>query len=197
MRIQVFSDIHGDMESLRRAIAVPADIYIAAGDLVTWPAPLDPCGRVLAPLGERLWVMPGNNETAEQVERFCELHGFRNFHEVRYEIEGTHFAGLGYSNPTPFDTPGEYSEEDLAERLARFANLHPQVLVCHAPPFDTTSDEAAPGLHFGSTAVRSYIDEQQPSYCFCGHIHEGAGRVDRVGATTVVNVGKPGYILEL
>lgn len=197
MRVQIFSDIHGDIDSLRKSVAVEADIYIAAGDLVTWPAPLTPCAEVLAPLGDRLWVQPGNNETADQVSEFCARHGFCPFHEVVYEIEGTHFAGLGYSNPTPFDTPGEYTEEELAERLARFAGKHPQVLVCHAPPHETPADEAGPGLHFGSTAVRRYIEEQQPKYCFCGHIHEGAGSVGKIGATTVVNVGKPGYLLEL
>ena len=197
MRVQIFSDIHGDMNSLRRAVAVPADIYIAAGDLVTWPAPLDPCAAILAPLGDRLWVMPGNNETAEQVEQFCSVHGFRSFHETAHEVDGTHFVGMGYSNPTPFDTPGEYTEEELAKRLAPFAALRPQVLVAHAPPVDTELDEAGPGLHFGSTAVRDYVDAYQPVYCFCGHIHEGAGRVVKLGPTTAVNVGKPGYLLEL
>ncbi len=197
MRVQIFSDIHGDVASLRRAVAVAADIYIAAGDLVTWPAPLDPCAGVLAPLGDRLWVMPGNNETAHQVSEFCAQHGFRDFHKTAYEIAGTHFAGLGYSNPTPFDTPGEYSEEQLAERLARFAGLSPQVLVCHAPPLDTALDEAGPGMHFGSKAVRDYVDAEQPAYCFCGHIHEGAGRIAQLGSTVAVNVGKPGYLLEL
>ena len=105
--------------------------------------------------------------------------------------------GMGYSNPTPFDTPGEYDEGELARRLARFAVLRPQTLVAHAPPFGTDLDEAAPGLHFGSTAVRDYVDAHQPAYCFCGHIHEGAGRVIELGQTTAVNVGKPGYLLEL
>ena len=197
MRVQIFSDIHGDMSSLRRAVEVPADIYIAAGDLVTWPAQLDPCAATLAPLGDRLWVMPGNNETAEQVEEFCSLHGFRSFHDTARELGGSHFVGMGYSNPTPFDTPGEYEEDELARRLARFAALRPQILVAHAPPFGTELDEAAPGLHFGSRAVRDYVDAHQPSYCFCGHIHEGAGRVIELGQTTAVNVGKPGYLLEL
>ncbi len=197
MRVQIFSDIHGDIASLRRAVSVGADVYIAAGDLVTWPAPLAPCAASLEPLGDRLWVMPGNNETDEQVRDFCDQHGFRYFHETVFELNGTHVAGLGYSNPTPFDTPGEYTEEELAERLARFAGLAPQVLVCHAPPSDTPLDEAAPGLHFGSSAVRGYIEDQQPEYCFCGHIHEGAGREARIGNTVAVNVGKPGYVLEI
>ena len=197
MRVQIFSDIHADFASLRQAVAVQADIYIAAGDLVTHPAPLDPCAEALAALGDRLWVMPGNNETDEQVRKFCEDHGFRNFHEVVYQVGGMHFAGLGYSNPTPFDTPGEYSEEDLSAHLARFAGRSPQVLVCHAPPWDTALDEAGPGLHFGSKAVREYVDEHQPQYCFCGHVHESAGRVARLGETLAANVGKQGYLLEL
>ena len=197
MTVQIFADIHGDIASLRRALSVSADIYIAAGDLVTWPAPLDPCAAALVPLGDRVWIMPGNNETAEQVREFCELHGFRFFHESAIEVAGTHIAGLGYSNPTPFDTPGEYTEEEIAERLSRFAGLSPQVLVCHAPPSNTPLDEAAPGLHFGSRAVRDYIETCQPTYCFCGHIHEGAGRSVRIGRTLAVNVGKQGYLLDL
>lgn len=197
MRVQIFADIHGDIAALRRAVAVEADVYIAAGDLVTWPAPLDPCADALAHLGDRLWVMPGNNETDEQVRRFCSQHGFRAFHDTSRELGGTHIVGMGYSNPTPFDTPGEYTEEELARRLGRYARLRPQILVSHAPPKDTAVDQAAPGLHFGSSAVRDYIELCQPSHCFCGHIHEGAGRTARLGATLAVNVGKRGYCLQL
>ena len=197
MKIQVFADIHGDIAGLRRAVAVEADVYIAAGDLVTWPAPLGPCAPTLAHLGDRLWVMPGNNETADQVNEFCVRFGFRYFHEIAFGVGQTQVAGLGYSNPTPFDTPGEYTEEQISERLSQFANLTPQVLVCHAPPFQTPLDRAGPGLHFGSKAVREYIEQCQPAYCFCGHIHEGSGQSVRIGSTLAVNVGKRGYLLEL
>ena len=197
MRVQIFADIHGDIASLQRAIAAEADIYIAAGDLVTWPAPLDVCGEVLKHLGNRLWVMPGNNETDEQIKEFCDEFSFQYFHEVSWVVQGTHFGGLGYSNNTPFNTPGEYSEEELAERLARFKGLKPQVLVCHAPPLNTELDEVGEGMHFGSSAIREFIDSEQPDYFFCGHIHEAAGRLVQIGSTMASNVGKPGYLLEL
>lgn len=197
MRVLVFSDIHGDWKALERAVAVEADIYIAAGDLVTWPASLDDCGKILEPLGQALWVMPGNNETADQVAEFCSQFGFRNFHDTAIEIDGTHFGGLGYSNPTPFDTPGEYSEQEIAERLAKFSELEPLVLVCHAPPLNSELDEAAGGGHFGSSAIRAFLDAHPTAYFFCGHIHEAAGRVVQMGPTLASNVGKKGYLLEL
>ena len=92
------------------------------------------------------------------------------------QIAGYHVAGLGYSNPTPFDTPGEYSEQELKERLDRFSGLDPLVLICHTPPKGTALDRAGEGKHFGSDAIREFIEREQPRYFYCGHIHEAAGQ---------------------
>jgi len=197
MRVLVFSDIHADKKALERLLATPADVYICAGDLVNWARGLPEFGEMLGPLGEKVWMMPGNHESAGQIAKLCAQQGLRNFHEQVFELDGTQFAGLGYSNPTPFNTPGEYSEEELAERLARFEGLQPLVLVCHAPPKDTPLDQAGEGKHFGSSAVREFIEKQQPRHFFCGHIHEAAGRTAQLGGTHAMNVGKQGYLLEL
>lgn len=106
-------------------------------------------------------------------------------------------AGFGYSNPTPFDTPGEYSEAELEERLSSFAGMQPLVLICHCPPKGTPLDRAGEGLHFGSGAVRRFIEQHQPERFFCGHIHEAEGVEARIGSTVGVNVGKKGYLLDL
>ncbi len=74
-----------------------------------------------------------------------------------------HLAGLGYSNPTPFNTPGEYSEAQIAEKLVPFAALDPLVLVCHAPPYGTALDQIRPGLHAGSRSVREFIEAHHPA----------------------------------
>jgi hypothetical protein len=106
-------------------------------------------------------------------------------------------AGLGYSNPTPFHTPGEYSEPQIAERLQRFAPLSPLVLVCHAPPYGTALDQIRPGLHAGSQSVRWFIETHQPEHFFCGHIHEAEGVAIEMGRTHARNVGKAGFLLDL
>ena len=197
MRIQIFSDIHNDLPALKRVISTPADLYISAGDLVTWMNGLPQCGRVLQPLGEKLWVLPGNHESANQIARFCEEFGFRNFHEQVFKAGDYSVAGLGYSSPTPFDTPGEYSEEELTQKLAKFAGLSPLVLVCHAPPARTPLDQVREGVHAGSSAVREFIKSHAPRHFFCGHIHEAAGVSIQMNGTHARNVGKRRYLLEL
>ncbi|MBI3698495.1 MAG: metallophosphoesterase, partial [Acidobacteria bacterium] len=103
----------------------------------------------------------------------------------------------GYSNPTPFNTPGEYSEAELARRLEKFGGLAPLVLVCHCPPVATNLDRIGPNRHGGSSAVKTFLDRHPPEYFFCGHIHECGGVETRLGQTVAVNLGKKGYLLEL
>ena len=104
---------------------------------------------------------------------------------------------MGYSSTTPFDTPGEYTEDELRDRLQPFTALKPLVLICHAPPYGTELDQIEPGLHGGSTAVRDFINSYHPNHFFCGHIHEAEGKAIEMGRTHARNVGKKGYLLEL
>src|SRR5258708_30135901 len=196
-RILIFSDIHNDKLTLQKLMAIEADAYFAAGDLVSWARGLDKMGEVMQSRGERVFVMPGNHEAATDIEILCERFGFVNFHEATAEIGGLRFAGLGYSAPTPFDTPGEYSENQIAGKLAKFVAWRPQVLICHSPPLGTPLDRIQEGLHGGSRAVREFIETCQPAHFFCGHIHEAEGVVIEMGATRAMNVGKKGYLLEV
>jgi hypothetical protein len=193
----IFSDIHNDWKTLERILSVEADFYIAAGDQVTWSKGLDRCGQILKTRGDKVWVLPGNHESASQTADLCDRYGLNHFHQRHFAAGRWQVAGLGYSSPTPFHTPGEYTEPQIAEHLAPFANLHPLVMVCHAPPYGTALDQIRPGLHGGSTAVRDFIQLHQPAHFFCGHIHEAEGVAIEIGKTRARNVGKKAYLLEL
>ncbi|HAX42910.1 MAG: metallophosphoesterase [Bryobacteraceae bacterium] len=197
MKLLVFSDIHGDLAALERLLAIEADYYIAAGDLANFAKGLDKAAAVLASRKDRVWLLPGNHEHETATSALCAEHGFGDLHRNSFEAEGWHVAGLGHSNPTPFDTPGESPESELAERLEPFATLDPLILVCHCPPKGCALDEAGPGLHFGSTAIASFIERVQPEWFFCGHIHEAAGRKATFGRTIGINAGKKGWLLEV
>ncbi|HEV2199637.1 MAG TPA: metallophosphoesterase [Bryobacteraceae bacterium] len=210
-KILIFSDIHNDARALEKLMSIEADAYICAGDLVSWARGLEKMAPLLKPRAERVYVMPGNHESERDIADFCARHGFINFHGATIELGGgelgggelggqfggVRFAGLGYSTPTPFDTPGEYSEAEMAARLEKFAPWNPHVLICHAPPLDTALDRIKEGLHAGSRAVREFIEKHQPSHFFCGHVHEAEGVVIQMGATRAMNVGKKGYLLEI
>jgi uncharacterized protein len=201
MKILIFSDIHGDIRAIERIVAQPADVYIAAGDLSTFGRGLDRCAEALAALGGRLWLLPGNHESHEQTRAICERFGFYDFHRQVRALESaegvTQWGGLGYSNITPFNTPGEYSEQEIADALSLFEGKKPLYLVVHFPPRDTQLDKVTSGKHAGSPTLREWVERVQPAFLFCGHIHETAGVRDQIGATQCVNVGKQGRTVEL
>lgn len=195
VRLLIFSDIHSDLKTLQRHMETEADYYFAAGDLVNWSRNIDAAGEILQQRGNKVYVIPGNHETADQVSNICEKYGLNNFHGGRMEIDGYQVVGLGYSNPTPFATPGEYSEEELAQRMSAFNGLAPMIAIFHCPPYMTRLDRIANLRHAGSTAVRDFLLREKPRYFFCGHIHEAAGVAEKLGETSAMNVGKRGYLL--
>jgi Icc-related predicted phosphoesterase len=197
MRLLVFSDIHNDKRALEKLLAVDADMYVCAGDLVTWARGLDEMAELLKPRADKMYMLPGNHESESDIARVCEKFGYQNLHGRSVEVAGAHVAGLGYSSPTPFNTPGEYTEAQMADRLRPFATLKPLVLICHCPPKDSDLDGLKPGAHFGSTAIAAFIQAYEPVRFFCGHIHECEGRDVMVGHTRGANVGKRGYLLDL
>jgi Icc-related predicted phosphoesterase len=197
MKVLVFSDIHGDLRTLRKLLATEADYYFSAGDLVTWARGFERAGPILKERAGRVYVIPGNHESEADIARLCDEYGLTNFHGQNATLGGHVIAGLGYSNKTPFHTPGEYTEEQMAEQLARFDALSPSIVVAHCPPYDTKLDEAGSRQHIGSTSVRYFIERVQPAHFLCGHVHEAAGRSEQLGRTHAINVGKQGYMLKL
>ncbi len=197
MKLLIFSDIHGDKNALEKLMATEADYYFAGGDLANWGRGLDQLGPIMQKRAGRMYVLPGNHESEADIAAFSKQYGFHDLHGQSIRIGNWTVAGLGYSNPTPFNTPGEYTEQELASRLEKFSSLDPLILICHAPPKSTKLDRVRAGQNFGSQAVRDFIDLHQPRYFYCGHIHEAAGVHDTIGRTQAWNVGKRGQVLDL
>jgi hypothetical protein len=197
VKLLIFSDVHSDAKALDRLMATDADYYFCAGDLVNWGRGIDAMGEILKQRADRVYVIPGNHESERQISDLSSRFGLHDFHGGHIEIAGFHVIGLGYSNPTPFDTPGEYSEEELEQRLHAFDGLKPMIAICHAPPYQTMLDRITNLRHSGSKSMRAFLQREAPRYFFCGHIHEAAGAAEKLGETSAMNVGKKGYLLDL
>ncbi|MGC8873031.1 MAG: metallophosphoesterase family protein [Chloroflexia bacterium] len=119
-------------------------------------------------------------------------------------------VSLGYSNPTPWQTPREVEEETMAQLIAKAVegvqDFSRAIFNFHAPPVDSTLDTCPlldnstdpptvvtsggqPVLYgAGSRAVREAIERFQPLLSLHGHIHESRGLI-QIGRTTAVNPG--------
>jgi Icc-related predicted phosphoesterase len=155
--------------------------------------------------GRRILVAPGNDDYPFIDPVLDESDTIKNVEGKVIDLDGHHeMLSCGWSNPTPWQTPRETSEEELAKKIQRMASqakdLKNSVFNLHAPPFGSGLD-VAPKLKenlqvalggvtaaVGSTAVHDAIQKYQPILGLHGHIHEAMGRTE-IGRTLCLNPG--------
>ena len=156
----------------------------------------------------KCYVMPGNDDRFEIDKAIEESELVVNPEGRVVELDAAHeMISTGWSNPTPWDTPREESEEALGKRIEDMAskvrNMRNCIFNLHCPPYDTGID-TAPMLDsdlkqvvkngqvvlvpVGSKSVRGAIEKHQPLLGLHGHIHESKG-THRIGQTLCVNPG--------
>ncbi|MBU0961931.1 MAG: metallophosphoesterase family protein [Proteobacteria bacterium] len=213
MRIIAFGDIHMSLGNFAKIPDISsADLIILTGDLTNYGSRHDArdiLNQVLA-VNPHVLAQVGNLDDFAINDYLDALN--MNIHgQARLFRRGVCLMGCGGSNPTPFNTLTEFSEIELGNileqaylearnfiELAQPLERHqiPLILVSHTPPLNTALDLLPDGSHVGSSAVRSFIERNQPPLCLTGHIHEAKGS-DRIGETLILNPGminKGGWI---
>ncbi len=193
MKILMITDIHSKPEKIYAYLDENSvDEIIITGD-VTEFGPETLFVDTLNKFSEyaNVHALFGNCDPKNSSE-LLEKSNATNIHDNTSNIGDIQLVGFGGSNPTPFDTPNEYSDESLYENLSKYSDVLSSdsftILVTHAPPLDTNADKIESGAHVGSSGVRKIIEETQPTLNVCGHVHESIGK-DTIGQTTVVNPG--------
>jgi len=193
MRIIAFGDIHMDVDNAKDIPAIEsADFVIVTGDITNYGSNLDAEAvlNLLMNVNKSILAVAGNLDQPDVAGYLEDLQ--ISLHARGILAEGLGIMGLGGSNYTPFNTPYEFSEEELAAFLASgYAQIKDAdnfILVSHAPPVKTSTDRLVNGKHVGSAAVRAFIEEKQPLLCLTGHIHESRAQ-DYLGRTLVLNPG--------
>jgi Icc-related predicted phosphoesterase len=194
MRIIAAGDIHMDPGDVATIPGIgSADFVIVTGDITNFGGSSDAAAvlKRLQAINSSILAVAGNLDQRD-VARYLEDIGISLHGRGRMLAEGLGIMGLGGSNYTPFRTPNEFSEEELAGFLAAgFVQVEGAgdfILVSHPPPLGTKTDMLADGRHVGSRAVRRFIEAKQPRLCLTGHIHESRG-TDSIGRTLVLNPG--------
>jgi Icc-related predicted phosphoesterase len=201
MKILAISDIHSKFNNnlIKYLKNNDIDLVLISGDLTDF-GPLEFVNEFIENIsdcGADVIAIPGNCDPAgicnaiEETESFC-------LHNKIIAYGDLIISGYGGSNPTPFDTPGEISDEkiynDLYYLLKEYNDIANDdvkkitVLLTHAPPYNTKADLVGDNNHVGSQGVKKVIHEFQPNINICGHIHE-AKSIDKVGETIIANPG--------
>lgn len=196
MIILVGTDFHGSQEAFRgfasKAEETKAEILVICGDITHFGSLQEARSllSLLARLRLPIYFVPGNCDppslAAIEVEGASCIHGsYESYNDVT-------FFGLGGGPISPFSTPFEMTEEEMADFLTSKAKRSVAsqnfILVSHTPPRRTKLDRIFSGANVGSEYVRKFIEERKPSAVFCGHIHEARG-VDKIGETILMNPG--------
>ncbi len=157
--------------------------------------------------GVRVFISPGNDDSYAIDPALSSSKFVVNPEGRILDLDGYQLVTLGITNPTPWHTPREQSDEELYKTLRnligqshRYDNM---IFNLHCPPYGTPLD-LAPKLddklqpvmsggeveiiHVGSVSVRKCIEEFQPLVGLHGHIHE-ARSVCRIGRTLCINPG--------
>lgn len=188
MKLLCVSDLHGEPGEIERLSAV--DVLVIAGD-ITHFGDRERAREILEGFksAKRLLAVPGNCDNLDVNEALVELDA--DLHSRGRIVEDVGFFGLGGSNSTPFNTPQEYSEDELwdflAEGYEQVKSSPIKVMVSHPPPSNTDLDKTDI-MHVGSKKVREFIEMYKPDLVLCGHVHEARGQ-DVIGKTVIINPG--------
>jgi len=152
-------------------------------------------------------MMPGNDDEPEVKQILAQGDWITDAEDQLVELGGYQVISFGWATTTPWHSPREVTEAELAERLGTLAAKldpgQPAIFNFHDPParsgldmaYTMTGDmkvEMAGGQAMlapvGSTSVRDLIERVQPVLSLHGHIHESrASR--KIGRTLAVNPG--------
>ena len=188
MKFLALSDAHGVYTYIDQLLfkAGGVDAVCVLGDITDF-GPNSLVAELLSIIGDDVptLMIPGNCDLPTIVETIEESSAV-NLHLKSFDYDNVTFLGIGGSNPTPFNTPFEFTEEEMESYVQELlANKgETTVLLSHAPPKGFL--DIANGAHVGAEGVAHAVGEVK--VIACGHIHEQRG-VTTSNGTAMVNPG--------
>jgi Icc-related predicted phosphoesterase len=136
--------------------------------------------------GAEAYVTYGNVDRPDLLERHLP-DGVTFVDSGVVEIEGWRVGIVG-GGMVSIGTPGEISEEQMAERLAALGPV--DVLCTHVPPaIGPLARDVIGGREKGSAAIVAYLERTSPRFHYFGDIHQPQATSWRFGATRCRNLG--------
>jgi len=197
MKILAFVDLHSSLSILKRIIrrAKKQDISIIvnAGDHTIFGEKHRFILRELNKIKKPVLVIHGNHETEKETRNLCKsLKHCIFIHNKLFKKNNYVFFGWGGGG---FSLIDRNFEKAVKKFKKQFKNKQ-VILITHAPPYKTKVDEILKE-HAGNKSIREFIIKNKPVFSITGHIHENAGKQDKLGKTTIINPGPKGKVIEI
>jgi Icc-related predicted phosphoesterase len=199
IKILAVGDIHGDTglvkKMAKKAKAENVDVVILTGDLtfaeVSTEGLIGPFVKEKKPV----LVMHGNHESIATVDFLAELYpDTKNLHGYSFIKNNVGIFGCGGADfGTCFlDEKGFFYTLKKAHKGVE--NMKKKIMITHMHVAETMSEFSG---FAGSSGIRKAVEKFQPDFLLHSHIHEAEGMQEKIGKTTVINVGRRGRIIEL
>jgi len=197
MKILFFADTHGDRKALTnlKNKAKEADHVVCLGDFTIMESEIDEVMKQLNEFNKPVLLIHGNHEDDFRVRDLAENYQNITFlHKGAYELENHLFLGYGGDG---FST-NDPEFENVAEKFFKkeIKENKKIIFLTHGPPHGTEIDKIN-GAHSGNKSYRKFIDEVKPHLAISGHLHENAGKHQKIGRTFILNPGKNGAIINI
>ncbi|MBW2978449.1 metallophosphoesterase [Candidatus Woesearchaeota archaeon] len=198
MKLLSFVDVHGNLSVLKKLIErgkrEDIDVMVCAGDVTIFGSKLKNIIGKLAKIKKPVLIIPGNHEDDRDIKKICGMfENCVNLHKKGFRKENYLFLGYGGGGFSLIDK----GFEKTAKKFKRMIRKNDKVvLVTHAPPYNTKIDKISK-KSCGNKSIRKFISGTKPDLVICGHLHECAGKQDKIGKTKIINPGYKGKVIDV
>jgi hypothetical protein len=170
------------------------DLILFAGDASLFENHLEELMAEISKIGKKILVIPGNHETAAVMKKICSFHDSLIFIHKKAVKMGDYIF-VGFSGEGFLRTDKEM--EKFIKRIRPKIKGKKVVLVTHAPPYKTKLDKIGREYCGNNTITKFIKSNKNIILAVCGHIHENAGKKDKINNATIINPGPKGEIIKI
>ncbi|MBW3018718.1 metallophosphoesterase family protein [Candidatus Woesearchaeota archaeon] len=198
VKILAAGDFHADTgiakKLAEKAVKENVDLIILNGDIVEEDNVDNILGNFKA-TGKPVLLVPGNHDFLA-TDFLAEKYKLKNLHSKTAVYDGVGIIGCGGANIGLHMLTEDEIYDTIKKNEKKLEKTRKKLLITHVHPSETKMAEFSNFVP-GSKGLKKAIDAFKPDIVLCGHVHEAEGIEEKVGKTTVINVGKNGKIIEI
>ncbi|MBW2973109.1 metallophosphoesterase family protein [Candidatus Woesearchaeota archaeon] len=170
------------------------DVIVCAGDVSLFENHLEELMKRISKIGKKVLIIPGNHETDSVMRKICSFHDSLIFLNKK-AIKIGDYVFVGFTGESFLRQDKEM--EKFIKKIKPKIKGKKVVLVTHAPPYKTKLDRIGKE-YCGNKTITKFI-KSNPNIVLeiCGHLHENAGKKDKLNNALLINPGPLGKIIKI